>query len=469
MTRGLVWLRNDLRVRDNPALTKACQDHDEVVVFYIATPKTWKSHNKAAVQVEWILRNLQVLSVELSKLNIAFLFGQVGTFKQSVSSLVKLVEEKKIDAVYFNQQCEVDERERDARFKNKVKVPVYDFMDQAFVDPSFILNKSGEPYKVFTPFKKAWLAYADAQLSAECLPRPKKRKAMFLKPTLIPNELSGFENKLVDLKLKPGESAAIVRLKKFLETKIVDYDKLRDFPGYDNTSFLSPYLAIGVLSVRECLYYLLLNEGQERFSHIVRAGALTWMSELIWREFYRYILFHFPRVCRNKPFKLITDRLPWKTDVELLKAWQQGETGFPLVDAAMRQLNQTGWMHNRLRMVVAMFFTKTLFLDWRLGEAYFMRHLIDGDFASNNGGWQWSASTGTDSAPYFRIFNPLSQSERFDPKGEFIRKYCPELKYLDAKTIHAPFSCGAVDLNYPEPIVDYAAMRRYVIDGFKKL
>jgi deoxyribodipyrimidine photo-lyase len=199
-------------------------------------------------------------------------------------------------------------------------------------------------------------------------------------------------------------------------------------------------------------------------------GPATWLSELIWREFYKHIVFFHPEVCRYKPYKANTDKIPWRYDEGDYQKWCEGNTGFPLVDAAMRQLNQTGWMHNRLRMVVAMFLSKTLFLDWRWGERYFMQHLIDGDLAANNGGWQWSASTGTDAVPYFRIFNPITQSERFDPEGRFIRQYCPELARLDNKAIHNPYARGVPprSLDYPEPIVDYQAMRLKVIAEFKK-
>ena len=197
-----------------------------------------------------------------------------------------------------------------------------------------------------------------------------------------------------------------------------------------------------------------------------------WLSELIWREFYRFILIAAPRVCLNQPYQLVTKKLPWKNDRDLLEAWKKRQTGFPLVDATMRQLNQTGWMYNRLRMVTAMFLTKNLFIDWRLGEKYFASQLIDYDFASNNGGWQWSASTGTDAVPYFRIFNPTTQSERFDKEGKFIRQYCPELNKFDNHAIHAPFErmpLLAAHSDYPSPVIRYAESRSYAIAAFKKI
>ena len=192
-----------------------------------------------------------------------------------------------------------------------------------------------------------------------------------------------------------------------------------------------------------------------------------WLQELIWREFYQVVIFNFPNVCRGKPFKANTDQLPWRYDPQLLTAWQQGQTGFPIVDAGMRQLNETGWMHNRVRMICAMFLTKNLFIDWRLGERYFSEHLIDGDFAANNGGWQWCASTGTDAVPYFRIFNPTEQSKRFDPTGAYIRHYCPELGDFNEHEIHNPPELFRG--NYPAPIVNYKLSREYTLAAFKKL
>ena len=262
-----------------------------------------------------------------------------------------------------------------------------------------------------------------------------------------------------------GESAAHKRLEQFCENKLSDYKKKRDFPALASTSQISAYLAQGILSSNQCLHLMFDALQVDTISQLCsHAGAACWLSELVWREFYQYIAYHFPRVCQHQPFKSVTKKIIWTQNAEHLKAWQSGKTGIPIIDAAMRQLNQTGWMHNRLRMLVAMFFSKNLFLDWRLGEHYFMQQLIDGDFASNNGGWQWSASTGTDAAPYFRVFNPIAQSKKFDPHGEFIKRYCPELAMLHAKQIHQP---NTQDLDYPPPIVDLNATRADAIAAFK--
>ena len=247
------------------------------------------------------------------------------------------------------------------------------------------------------------------------------------------------------------------------------YGNARDFPALNGTSALSPYLACGAISPRQCLAAATAADGQRLQAG--RAGPTAWITELIWREFYRHVLVGFPRVCRNRAFKVQTDRIRWRRDEDDFGSWCAGRTGVPIVDAAMRQLLETGWMHNRLRMVVAMYLTKDLFIDWRQGERFFMTHLVDGDFASNNGGWQWAASTGTDAAPYFRIFNPISQSRRFDPDGTFIHRYCPELADLGGRAIHDPAALppparGAID--YPDPIVDHTRARARVMAAFRE-
>ena len=240
-------------------------------------------------------------------------------------------------------------------------------------------------------------------------------------------------------------------------------------PAEPGTSQLSPYLAAGVISIRQCLHAALgYNQGELDSG---ASGATTWINELLWREFYKHILVGYPRVSMHRAFRPETEALPWRRAPYELEAWQQGRTGFPIIDAAMRQLRETGWMHNRLRMITAMFLSKNLLIDWREGERWFMRHLIDGDLAANNGGWQWSASTGTDSVPYFRLFNPTSQSQRFDPDGQFLRRWLPELQHLSSRDIHSPAThhnlFGVIE--YPTPIVDLGKSRARALDAFRNL
>jgi deoxyribodipyrimidine photo-lyase len=262
-----------------------------------------------------------------------------------------------------------------------------------------------------------------------------------------------------------GEDEAETRLLRFLNEKAIDYSKNRNDPILDGTSRISPYLALGIISSKKCILEALkINNFEFNSGHI---GVTKWIDEIVWREFYKNIMFSFPRVSKGQPFQDYSKAILWRYNEDELNAWKEGRTGFPIVDAAMRQLLNEGWMHNRLRMVVAMFFTKNMLHDWRLGEAYFMQNLIDGDFASNNGGWQWSSSTGTDAAPYFRIFNPITQSTNFDKDGIFIKKYVPELKDLDKSVIHNPSIEHRKYCKYPEPILDLKESRLRAIDAFK--
>ena len=255
-----------------------------------------------------------------------------------------------------------------------------------------------------------------------------------------------------------GEEKALEKLENFIDHKILNYKKNRDFPALDGTSALSPYLSSGILSSGQCIFYVFQKYSEDEI------GVKTWINEIIWREFYKYILFHNPRVSKNHSFSEKYDKFPWLNNEDSFISWSKGQTGVPIIDAAMRQLNATGWMHNRLRMIVAMYLTKNLLIDWRKGEKYFMNKLIDGDFASNNGGWQWSASTGVDAAPYFRIFNPITQSEKFDKEGTFIKKWIPEI--AAAKNIHDPSTEERKEMGYSYHLVDLKESRKKAIEQF---
>ena len=257
-----------------------------------------------------------------------------------------------------------------------------------------------------------------------------------------------------------GEESAEVKLIHFYENNIQSYEQNRDSPSVSGTSQLSPYLASGVISIKQCWHATTHYCGRSD-------SVIVWQNELLWREFYNHILIDYPQISKHKPWKIKTDTIQWRDNETELRAWQLGQTGFPIIDAAMRQLLSCGWMHNRLRMITAMFLSKHLMIDWRLGERWFMKHLIDGDLAANNGGWQWCASTGTDAVPYFRLFNPVRQSERFDPEGKFIRHYLPELSALSNKEIHFPIKNRPEE--YPMPIIDLADGRKRVLAEFKAL
>jgi deoxyribodipyrimidine photo-lyase len=325
-----------------------------------------------------------------------------------------------------------------------------------------VRKPDGSPYSVFTPFKKRWFAHC-IDRGIHCLPRPEPQGSP-VAGALTPDVVDGVSKSFGEDRWPSGEANALTTLQEFAAEKIRDYESERDLPNLHGTSQLSPHLAAGTISANQCLEAAYQHNDHRLFGG--NPGADTWISELVWREFYNHILAEHPRLAMGHAFKKETDAPPWNLSQEQLQRWQQGETGFPFVDAGMRQLNATGWMHNRLRMVTAQFLAKHLFLDWRLGESYFMARLVDGDFAANNGGWQWSASTGTDAVPYFRIFNPIRQAERFDPNGDFVRRMIPELAGADKKQVLEPWKYGGVD-GYPAPMIDLSTARDQTLAVWK--
>ncbi len=469
---AIVWFRHDLRVADNPALVKACDLKEEVVAVFIHCQSWVKKHQIAPIQMDFIRRHLILLRQSLLERNIPL---KVYSVKKSVDIpklLLKIVGEYQADHLFFNAEYPIDELERDlevSRLLSAESIQVKRCHDRVIIPPGMIVNGQGEPYKVFTAFKNKWLQtimpLTSTGQAMQPLPAPKKLPGLIVEPDAADTIDKLF--KKTDLRdssvWQTGEKIAHKKLMQFIENNITDYKTNRDFPAVDGTSGLSPYLALGVISPRQAIHQVLqFTRGEWDGKN---TGASCWISEIIWREFYQHIVVSFPHVCKRQPMQAYTEAFPWKSDRHLFNAWCEGKTGIPIVDASMRQLLATGWMHNRLRMVVAMFLTKNCQIDWRLGEAFFMQHLIDGDFAANNGGWQWSASTGTDAAPYFRIFNPVSQSEKFDPDGKFIRYWLPELADLSAKEIHLPKTVK----NYPEPVVDLGESRKSTIALFSAI
>jgi len=468
MRRALVWFRTDLRVRDNPALMAACSRGNEVVALYCVTPAQWRQHGMAAIQQDFIRRNLACLEAELAGLNIPLMVVDTGSFSQLPQALVDLCGQWQIGALFANREYLLNELARDQQVAARLSqagINCHWFDDSCLIPPGDIVNGSGQPYKVFSAFRKPWLARL-----RECLPLPEGMPGSTApmavltqpsKPAIWPHG--------VDSECWPaGERAALARLEQFCDDDLARYAQRRDLPAEAGTSCLSPYLALGVLSPRQCLAQALLF-----CPEVLEQGAgFSWLNELGWRDFYRHIAFAYPRVCRGQAFQAGTDAIVWNDDAGAFAAWCEGRTGYPIVDAAMRQLHQSGWMHNRLRMIVASFLVKDLHIDWRRGEAYFMACLIDGDFAANNGGWQWAASTGTDAAPYFRIFNPVSQSKRFDPEGRFLRRYLPELAHLDNRAIHWPHGRHDAWLRrqgYPAPMVDHQQARQQTLAMFQQI
>ncbi|MBB4867093.1 deoxyribodipyrimidine photo-lyase [Pseudomonas nitritireducens] len=472
MKRQLVWLRNDLRLRDNSALHAAAERDGSVIALYLISPTQWQEHDDAPCKVDFWLRNLQELRAGLDELNIPLLIRTVEHWSGAAKTIARLCTQLEIKTVHVNEEYGINEARRDAEVEMALEqegVRFRSHLDQLFFTPGTILTKGGTYFQVYSQFRK--VCYERLNLGVPALlPAPPRQQRPDVDSDPLPTKVKGFETPPDTLREEwpAGEEAAHERIELFVDEILKTYQDTRDLPARDGTSRLSPYLAAGVLSPRQCLHAALANNHGE--FETGNSGAVSWINELLWREFYKHILVGFPRVSRHRAFREDTEKLKWRRSQKDLEDWQQGRTGFPLIDAAMRQLLATGWMHNRLRMVVAMFLTKNLLIDWREGERWFMQHLIDGDLAANNGGWQWSASTGTDAAPYFRIFNPVSQSERFDPDGRFIRRWVPELAGVEGKAVHDPSRLGLFGVQgYPQPMCDLSATRGRALEAFKSL
>ncbi len=479
MPCALVWFRRDLRAVDNAALFHALKAARQVWCAFVFDSAILDPLPRADRRVEFIRDSLVDLDQQLRELGLAHGAAGVGLIVRhgdARQALPALAQELGVQAVYANHDDEPAALARDAQMRGRladIGVALHTSKDHVVFERSEVLTATGSPYSVFTPYKNAWLrkidnfylkAYPVARHAAALAPAP---VALGL-PTLA--DIGFVNTNLHQLRLPVGSSGGQGLLDEFLD-RIDDYDAHRNFPAIKGPSYLSVHLRFGTLSIRQ-----LANAAWQRMQGGSR-GAEVWLSELIWRDFYHQILHHHPRVVGHS-FKPEYDAIKWdhgKHADALFAAWCEGRTGYPLVDAAMHQINQTGYMHNRLRMVVASFLTKDLGLDWRRGEAYFATHLNDFDLAANNGGWQWAASTGCDAQPYFRIFNPVAQSEKFDAEGRFIRRYLPVLAALPDKLIHAPWLARPLELqaagvvpggNYPLPVVVHDLARERTLSRY---
>ncbi|KAK0468156.1 DNA photolyase, FAD-binding/Cryptochrome [Desarmillaria tabescens] len=499
------WMRmGDLRIHDNRALSlasaQAQKDNIPLIVLFILSPQDYKSLADLHIP-------LHILTEKVRQLVPA--------------KLVSLLSSLECTTIYANMEYEVDEIRRDVKVCSLAKqdgIDVTFVHDKCIVDPGVIVSGENKPYVVYSAYQRRWLVKLNDNLPyylEDCAPpkpnsesiRNSEYSNLFDSP--MPIFVEGFQldeptKKKMALVWPAGEEKALLMLERFLHTKartsqmgfvdplasgaeeskpssrIVKYDTRRDVVDSDTTSRLSPYLSAGVISARTCVRASMKLLGVKKVDGGKTTGVGRWVQELAWRDFYINLVVAFPRVSMGRPWLEKYAAVVWEahqspekgehskdSDSELLKAWKNGMTGYPIVDATMRCIREMGWVHNRLRMITAMFLTKNLMFDWRVGERYFMESLIDGDLASNNGGWQWCASTGVDPCPYFRIFNPYNQSVKADPKGEFIRHFVPELASIKTSEIHNPSPKTARALGYPLPIVDYKETRERALRRFK--
>ena len=473
---GLMWFRRDLRATDNAALFHALKTCRQVHCVFVFDSAILGSLPREDRRVEFIRDSLVELDSQLRELAPSEGAGLIVTHGAAREEIGRLARELQVQSVFANHDYEPQAVARDAHVRGVLAdagIAFHTYKDQAIFERSELLTQAGKPYAVFTPYKNAWLAKVDA-FYFKPYPVQKYADALAGRPSAQRREVPalqalGFKpTNLGELKLPTGASGAGELLAEFLD-RIDRYGEARDFPAVKGPSYLGVHLRFGTASIRE------LAGTAHRRAAERNAGAAVWLSELIWRDFYFQVLANFPHVSdeqgNSHSFKRDYDAIKWehgKHADALFSAWCEGRTGYPLVDAAMAQINQSGYMHNRLRMVVASFLTKDLGIDWRRGERYFAQHLNDFELASNNGGWQWAASTGCDAQPWFRIFNPVTQSRKFDPQGRFILKYLPQLAGLPVDVLHAPWTANPVELaaagvtldrEYPAPIVAHEQAR----------
>jgi deoxyribodipyrimidine photo-lyase len=465
--KALFWFRRDLRHFDNAGLYRALKSGAQVhCVFVFDTEILGALEQEQDRRVEFILESVRELKDALAAAGGELLVRHARA-REEIPALAQYLG---VQAVFANEDYEPLALERDAQVKHKLDalgVALHLVKDQVIFAKDEVLSQAGRPYSVFTPYKNAWLRQL---VDFHLRPYPSENYLAKLAPaaaTALPTlqDLGFAPTNLRELHILPGMQGASETLDAFLE-HIDRYREARDFPAVRGVSYLSVHNRFGTVSIRK-----LAKLARERRS----AGADTWLSELIWRDFYFQILYHFPHAAEFA-FRPEYEDLAWHNDAAQFQAWCEARTGYPIVDAAMRQINQTGFMHNRLRMIVASFLTKDLLVDWRWGARYFARHLNDYDLAANCGGWQWAASTGCDAQPYFRVFNPVTQSQKFDPQGKFIRRYLPELARVPDQYLHAPWTMPPLEQqlaacmigrDYPAPMVDHAGARLRALALFK--
>ena len=484
------WFKRDLRTIDNRALSLASQKAKEkgvpLICLFVVSPQDYQAHVTSPPRVDFELRTLAVMKEKLAQQNVPLFVTSVEKRKTIPQKIIDWCQEWGAKHIFTNIEYEVDELRREEKMTRSCLDQGINFTtvhDDVVVAPGALQTGQGKQYAVYSPWFRAWVAHIhkhpdllDAYPSpSDNSPNTKtKYKSLFEQPipSAPPNKSLNEEEKERFASLwPPGEDSAHARLDKFLAQKVSRYKDERNFPAANSTGVVSVHLSSGTLAARTAIRRARDANNTKKLDAGVE-GIKGWIGEVAWRDFYKHVLAHWPYVCMNKPFKPEYTNIKWEYNDEHFARWCEGRTGFPIVDAAMRQLNSTSYMHNRCRMIVASFLAKDLLLDWRMGERYFMEHLIDGDFASNSGGWGFASSAGVDPQPYFRIFNPLLQSERFDLEGEYIRKWVPELRDVMGKAIHDPYGRGeakkAEKSGYPRPIVEHKVCRDRCLARYKE-
>jgi deoxyribodipyrimidine photo-lyase len=473
-----MWFRRDLRLSDNAALYYALKQCKRLFcVFVFDRTILDKLPQKADRRVEFIWHSIAELKQTLQNNGGDLLIA----YDHATDIIPKIAQQLHVNAVFTNKDYEPGAKQRDESVRVNLAqqhIEFHGFKDHVIFEQDEILTQAGKPFSVFTPFKNAWLkkvsafflsAYPVDPYIGNLSPATNESNTWAALPSLT--DMGFTETNLLIMGVKPGESGGLATFEDFC-SRIDHYNTARDYPAIKGVSYLSVHMRFGTLSIRHAA-----GTAFELHKTTASQGAMSWLNELIWRDFYFHVLNFNPHVT-ERSFKPAYDQIQWETGAHsdvLFKAWCDGQTGYPLVDAAMRQLNTSGYMHNRLRMVAACFLIKDLGIDWRWGEAYFATHLNDFDLSANNGGWQWASSSGCDAQPYFRIFNPVSQSEKFDSEGKFIRRYCPELAKLSNKRIHAPWEAPPMELsmadvvlgkNYPRPVVQHDEARKKTLERY---
>lgn len=470
---SILWFRQDLRLADNPALLAAMGRGGPIVPVFVWAPEEEGGWQPGAASRWWLHQSLAQLDASLRRLGSRLIIRRGPT----LDTLRELLDETASTAVFWNRRYEPAAIERDTRVKAALQKDgrmVESFNGTLLFEPWAVQTQQGRPYQVFTPYWNACLKSpepAPPDGAPSQLPNPRQWPPTFklgelsLEPSV--NWAEGLRTKW-----RPGEAGAVDCLNRFLDEALRDYPDERNRPDHEGTSRLSPHLHFGEISVRQ-IWSSLRAQGHDKASAAFRVFA----TELGWREFAHHLLFHFPKTPHQPLRKEFAD-FPWQPEKGNLRAWQRGRTGYPIVDAGMRELWHTGWMHNRVRMITASFLVKDLLIPWQEGAAWFWDTLVDADLANNTLGWQWTAGCGADAAPYFRVFNPITQGEKFDPQGDYVRHWIPELKKLPSEWIHKPWEApghvlqdAGIDLGstYPRPIVDHGQARTLALSALQQI